>query len=332
MKTAALGIENLCVPCHASCKYCLLSSCRSATGVSYERGKAFARRVYEEVQARCPELKLFYYIGYCMDTPHLTDYIRFCREIGSPSGRFLQFNGLSLRDERETAELVESVAREGVERIDLTFYGTREYHDRFAGRPGDFDFLLRILREANAVGLTADVSLPLTRENAAQADELLDLLDEYRVGNTFVFLPHSKGRGAVLNGQRLTRAEFDRLSPRVKAHFSKVPYRTEGEWIRSGEWPEPEQRTLTLCLTPDNIDRLESMPVEEILLYLEGLDDKFASQVPAAGVLAERFGVPDGEELFRLRDLLLLWQQRYLQEHPEIYDMNDESHHFSVRA
>ena len=332
MKTVAIGIENLCVPCHASCKYCLLSSCHRATGVSYERGKAFARRFYEELQAKRPDLGMYYYIGYCMDTPDLADYIRFSREIGSPAGKFLQFNGFSFREEQKIRELLQMVVQEGIERIDLTFYGTQEYHDRFAGRSGDFDFLLQILDAANAEGLTVDVSLPLTRENADQADDLLDVLSGYHLGNIFIFLPHSKGRGRVLNGQRLTREEFEGLSGRVKSHFSKVTYMTEGAWIRQGQWPETERRTLTLCLTPDNIEMLESMSVEEIITHLEELDDQYTAQMPAAGVLAAQYGEKSGERMFRIRDLLLLWQQRYLQEHPEIYDMNEETHHFSVHA
>lgn len=332
MKTAALGIENLCVPCHAFCRYCLLSSCGKAPGVDYERGKRFARRLWEEGAVKRPDLRVFYYIGSSMDTPDLTDHIRFSREIGSPAGRFLQFNGLALRDERETEALVRSVKAEGVESVDLTFYGLREYHDRFAGRAGDFDFLLRILSAANRAGLRCDVSLPLIRENPEQADSLLDILSGYEVGNVFAFLPHGKGRGRLLEEQRLTRAEFDGMSHRLREHFSKVPYLTEGEWIRRGEWPEAERRTLTLCLTPDNIDRLESMDLEEILRYLEGLDDEYYAKVPPVGALAERYGDKAGERMFRLRDLHLKWQQMYLADHPGIFDMNDESHHFSVRA
>lgn len=332
MKTAALGIENLCVPCRAFCRYCLLSSCGKTPGVDYERGKKFARRLWEEAAVKRSDLRVFHYIGYCMDTPDLADYIRFSREIGSPAGKFLQFNGLALRDERETEELIRMVREEGVESIDLTFYGTREYHDRFAGRPGDFDFLLRVLSAANRAGLRCDVSLPLIRENLAQGEGLLDILAGYEVGNVFAFLPHGKGRGRLLEEQRLTRAEFDSMSDRLRARFSRVPYLTEGEWIRRGEWPEAERRTLTLCLTPDNIDRLESMDLEEILLYLERLDDEFYTKIPSDGALAERYGDKTGERMFRLRDLRLKWQQLYLADHPGIFDMNDEGHHFSVRA
>lgn len=333
MKTTAIGVENLCVPCYAFCKYCLLSSCKKATGVDYERGKRFARRLRNELEEVRPDLRFFYYIGYCMDTLDLTDYIRFSQEIESPSGRFLQLNGLALRDEKETERLIQTVRDEGVERIDLTFYGVRDYHDHFAGRAGDFDFLLRILNAANRVGLRADVSFPLTRENVNQADELLDVLSAYQLNNVFIFLPHSKGRGRALNDQRLSKAEFDGMSDRVKSHFSKVRYQTEAQWLRENAWPQTEERTLTLCLTPDNIERLEAMTAEEIVAYLECLDDVYYSAVPSMAELAQMYGDGTSDRLFRIRDLYLKWQQMYLREHgTEIYDMNEESHHFSVHT
>lgn len=331
MKTTAIGIENLCVPCRAACKYCLLSSCQRATGVGYGRGREFARRFYEELKKKRPDLGFFYYIGYCMDTPDLGDYIRFCQETGSPSGRFLQLNGLSFRDEGETERFLQMVKSEGVERFDLTFYGTRDYHDRFAGRAGDFDFLLRILSAASRVGLTAEASLPLTEENLSQADELLEMLEPYGLGATRIFLPHSKGRGRVLNDARLTKAEFDGLSEGVRARFSRLPHRTEGEWMAAGEWPTPDSRTLILCLTQDNIKMLGALSVEEIVCYLEGLDDEYYAAVPPIGELAERYGDKGSDRVYRLRDLHLKWQQMYLADHPGIYDMNEESHHFSVR-
>lgn len=332
MKTASIGVENLCVPCRAACRYCLLSSCGRATGVSYDKGKSFAARFLSELREKRPDLGSYYYIGYCMDAPDLADYIRFCRETGSPSAKFLQFNGLSLRDERETAELVGMVKAEGVETIDLTFYGTRDYHDRFSGRAGDFDFLLRILAAANRERLAVTASIPLIRENMGQMEELLDTLLAHGLGAFTIFLPHSKGRGGALDGQRLTKREFDTLSDRVKAHFIKARCQTEGEWLRENVWPEPEQRTLTLCLTEENIGRLEAMPAEDIVRFLEELDDNYRAQVPPLAELARLYGNREGERLFRLRDLHLSWQQRYLREHLGIYDMNDECHHFSVHT
>lgn len=332
MKTTALGIENLCVPCNSFCRYCLLSSCGKATGVAYDRGKELARRLYHEMKAEDPDCRVYHYIGYCMDCADLTDYIRFSQELHSPSAHFLQLNGLKLRDEAETEALMGLIRREGIEKIDLTFYGTEEYHDRFAGRGGDFAFLLRILSSANRNGVAVHVSCPIHRENMGQMDSLLEQLDGYSTDGISLFLPHGKGRGRSLDHLRLTQGDFEQLSSRVKPYL--MNYRTEGEWLKTGLPDEAKTRTLTLSLKPDNIDQLEQMSAAEILRYLEQLDDCYYAAVPSAAELAQRYGRENGDRLYRrYRDLHLEWQQRFLNDaDADIWDMNDETHHFSIRA
>ena len=49
MRTVSFSIANYCVPCHAHCRYCLLSSCGQVSGVDYERSALFAHRVLTEI-------------------------------------------------------------------------------------------------------------------------------------------------------------------------------------------------------------------------------------------------------------------------------------------
>lgn len=333
MKTSAIGVENLCVPCACRCRYCLLSYDGKPVGVDYDRGQRFAERFLSGLEQARPDLRRFYYIGYCMDTSALAGYIRFCQRIGSPSGEFLQLNGLAVRNAEETERFIDEIAGAGVKAVDMTFYGQETYHDRFSGRAGDFAFLLRLLDSAGRAGITVRVSFPVIRENMAQAEALLDTLDGYRVGEYYAFLPHSKGRGRTLSSQRLTRAEFDALPERVRNCFSsRAEYRSEGEWLREGNWPQPETRTLTLSLTPENIGRLELMPAEDIAAMLEALDDRCWAALPSPMELARRYGDPAGPRIYRRRDLLLEWRRRYVRESGRrLPDMDDERGHFSVR-
>ncbi len=332
MKTVSVCVENLCVPCGASCRYCLLSSCREAAGVSYQRGKAFALRLSGEISERLPHMRFHYYIGYCMDTPDLPDYISLCRQHNWPGGEFLQMNGFAFRNQEETENLMASIRQAGVELIDLTFYGTREYHDRFAGRIGDYDFLRLMLRAAGKAGLPVHISAPLLRSNLSMAQEMLDTLSgDGAVRHMAFFLPHSKGRGHSVVEERITRREFESLSADVRSHFSKTPHCTEGEWLARNVFEEPKERTLGLCLNEKEMDRFEHMSAEEIIAFLEALDERYRAQMPALAELAQMYGDPSGERLFRLRDLSLLWSQRYIREHGSvIFDMRDERHHFSV--
>ena len=331
MQTTSLGIANYCVPCRCDCRYCLLDSCRKATGVDYRRGAQFAERIDRELKAARPDISCHYYIGYCMDTPELESYIRFCGQRGYPGGKFLQMNGLGFRDQTALKNLMDMIHRCGVQMIDLTIYGTREYHDAFAGRKGDFDCLLRMADAAGEAHIPIHFSLPLTRENKDQADELLSILSAVPLSELAFFLPHSKGRGRTLMNERLTKSDYEALSELVRARFRKTPLLTEAEWLAENDFPSYQERSLVLVLNPEEMDRLENMRGEEVLRFLEALDDQYLSVMPSPLELAQRYGDRHNDQMFRRRDLLLKWKQQYITEtHSNIWDMDDETHHFVV--
>lgn len=320
-------MENLCVPCNCRCRHCLLGFDGGVCGAGFDRGGELARRVKGECGIR-----FTYYIGFCMDTPELFDYIALCRELDSPGGRLLQMNGFAKREYRELETLMGQIRDAGVELIDLTFYGTSEYHDRFAGRPGDFALLTDMLRAANAAGLPVQISAPITEENAWQMEKLLGLLGEYKTDSVRFYLPHAKGRGWFLEPKRLTGATLERLPESVRTHMPRVKTQTEAAWLREGFFPEPETRYLTLSLTPENIGKYERMTAGDMIAELEALDDAFYAAVPSASDLAALYGDPESDKLFRIRDLVLLWTKRYVREHNvTLHDMTDERGHFSAR-
>ena len=331
MKTTSFWIANYCVPCHAFCRYCLLASCGKATSVDYKAGEALAGRIMREMKDARPDLVCGYYLGYCMDTPDLPEFLSFSREHQAPAAKFLQMNGFAFREDQKLAELMKSIRENGVELIDLTFYGMEEYHDRFAGRKGDFRFLLRMLEEAGKAGLQVNVSIPLIRENLSQMPELYKTLTAYPLSRCACFLPHTKGRGRSLPEQRITRQEFEQLPEEIRKTFAKTKHMTESEWIASDEMTEAEKRNLTLVLTPENFEKYSRMSAAEILSELEEMDDRSLKEIPPVQELARMYGDPENQQLFRIRDLALIWQQRYIAETGNrIYDMHDETHSFSV--
>ncbi len=309
MKTVSFGIANYCVPCNSHCMHCLLSSCGKATGVEYETGIIFADRVLKEISEQKPDISASFYIGYCMDTPKLVDYLRFCRKHGSPGARFLQMNGFAFRSSAELDALMTEIKDEGVELIDLTFYGMEQYHDRFAGRKGDFDFCLRMLAAAEKINLPVNISIPLMHDNLDQMVKLREIPEIALAFKYSYFLPHSKGRGKQLKDQRITKQEFETLPQEIRDSFWKIKHLTEAEWLSSGEIVTPEKRNLTLVLTPENFTHYANMSASAILSELETMDDGFTGKMPSVPELAERYGRTDNQQLYRFRDILLRWRQ-----------------------
>lgn len=331
MQTVSISIENLCVPCHASCRHCLLCAGGPADGVEAERGMQFAARFLTRLQADRPDLHGSFYMGCCNDFPQLRAYVRFLRQY-SPMIDVLQCNGFAFHPDEEIDDIMRMLRDEGMRGIDLTFYGSEQAHDAFARRQSDYAHLMQLLRSAHVHGLRVHVGVPLLKGNADSLPALFDALAPHSVEQYFTFLPHAKGRGWQLEGDRLTMEDFLALCEPAKAHFSHVPHKTEAEWLRAGGFPVMTRRHLTLALTQQSIDRLENTPPDRIISELEAMDDAYYDALPPTQELAAACGRPDNRQLFRFRDLYLVWQKRWWQTHPlTVRDMNDERGCFSVR-
>ena len=332
MKTVSINICNLCVPCENRCRYCLLSWDGKLRGVDYERSAAYAKRFYDSLKENRPDLSFAFYFGYSMEHPKLPETVDFLREICSPGGQFLQFDGMKMRNDRQIQELLTDLKAHGIEVIDLTFYGTREYHDRFAARQGDFDYMLRILEIANTIGLPVNCGIALNHENAHQAGDLLEQLRQYRLNRIFAFVPHGEGRGENLEPVRFRLSDYEALPESVKTVFNRMKFRPEGEWVREGNFSTPRKRMLTVGLTPENVEFFENLSFSDTIAYLEKLDDEYYNAIPSLPDLAEGYGDPNCDRFYSERDLYLKYQRRYIRENRlNLPDMNDERQCFSRR-
>ena len=324
METKSIMLQTLSVPCACRCRYCLLSWDGRTLGADYERSKRLAFRFSDYMKKNRPGVSFHFTFGYCMDHPKLAEELNFLNSIGSVQGQFLQMNGFRLRGHGEIRKLMEEIRSHGVKSVNFTFYGLSAYHDRFAGSPGDFSHLLDMAKCASEVGLEVSAGLPLTRENAEQAEELIGLLEDAGVQRTFAFIPHGEGRGALLEPVRFTARDLEKLGPKGKDRLNKRRFRTEREWVL-GDWPEEQSRSLLISLTPENIGELENADFESVIRRAEALDDGYYAALPPFKALCERYGDPDGIGFYGKRDLFQRFQKRYIAEHGlTIRDVTDE--------
>ena len=331
MKTVSINVMNLCIPCENRCRYCLLSYDGKVSGVDYKRSERYARRFYEWVRVNRPELSFLFGFGYSMEHPDLLSAIDFCQSIGSATGDFLQFDGMKFRTDKELEMLLRQLKDHGIKLIDLTFYGTEEYHDRFAARRGDYQLMIHTLAMANKLNLNVTVSIPITHENADQMDALIADLNQYRTQRIACFIPHCEGRGRLLDHVRFSAEDYIYLSENVRKRINWNRFKTESEWLRCG-FPVTDKRVLTVTLTPENVDFFEGLSFEETIAYLEKLDDSYYASIPPVEELARIYGDPKSDRYYSAWDLYMSYQRRYITDHSiEIYDMNDERQCFSRR-
>lgn len=330
MKTVSLNILNLCAHCYNHCKYCLLSWDGKCLGIEYERSVKYARKFFDWLKDTHEEIDFIYYFGYSMDHPNMKEAIKFMQETNSPGGEFWQFDGMRMRTKEELQTLFASIKGLGIKMVNFTFYGTREYHDIFAGRKGDFELMMNSLQIALEQGLEVEVGIPVTKENMTQIDDLLELLpkDKARI---FLFTPHSGGRGINLLKSKITLEDYEKLSPEAKGYFNRKKNKTPMEWIDDSE-PAAEKRILTLSLLPTNIERLEQQPFEDTLKELEKMDEDYYGSIPDFQSLLKLYADLSDKALYSRKDLYMLYQKRYIAENDiKVLDITDERFSGSMR-
>ena len=323
--TDSILVQNLLVPCACRCRYCLLSWDGRPVGVPWEQGASFSLRFRDWCRVKRPELRFSFAFGYSMEHPELRRALAFLREIGSPQAEFLQCDGLRMRDETECMALSSLLAEEGVKHLNFTFYGLEDYHDRFAGRRGDFALLLRLMRAARSAGLKTSAGIPLTEENAAQAEALFTRLQEHGCPEISFFIPHEEGRGLSLDGIRLTEQTLSTLPEALAGHFNRSLYRPEREWLGGENYRQETRRMLLVSLRPETMERYAALPFDELIAEIEALDESYYARFPSFAALAERYGDPEGERLYRQRDLYAHYRRLFLRQFPQsLYDVTDE--------
>ena len=148
METSSVMIQSLCVPCYNHCRYCLLSWDGKVEGSPWSRSVGLAERLLNELRTELPEINSQFSFGYSMEHPNLREAIRTLRRLGSPQAQFLQCDGMRMRSETECNDLMRMLHDEQIKELNFTVYGTRDYHDGFAGRKGDYDLLMRMMKSA----------------------------------------------------------------------------------------------------------------------------------------------------------------------------------------
>lgn len=330
MKTKSINILNLNVPCYCHCRYCLLEWNGKTLGIDYDRSVKYSKSFYKWLKENRPELSFTYYFGYSMEHPKLFETIKFMQETNSPGGEFLQFDGMKERSKDELFDFLTEIKNAGIKLIDLTFYGLENYHDKFAGRIGDYNLLMNTLDVALSLGINVEVGIPVIKENLDQLNELVELFSNKNV-DLFLFTPHSIGRGRTLMDSKITLEDYESMTEKVKKYFNRNTNRTQYEWLTNPP-KEVNNRTLTLSLLPTNIEDIEKKTFEEVIKELEEMDDYFYSIVPSFNELLIKYADKNDNSLYSKKDLYAIYRKRYIQENKlEITDITDERYSGSIR-
>jgi heme d1 biosynthesis radical SAM protein NirJ len=150
---------------------------------------------------------------------------------GEPMGRFdffelaeaarkkVRFLALSTNGTKIHGEAADRVAKIGFQYVGISIDGIGRTNDWFRGVDGAFDDALRGVRACKARGIKVGLRFTLTRDNAAQLPDLLQLCDDEGVDKFYLSHLVYAGRGDKNRGEDAvhshTRAALDELIERA---------------------------------------------------------------------------------------------------------------------
>jgi len=338
LKDTGLMILNHNVPCSCACRHCFFQSNKKAEhGVPYEQGEriALAFSEWQKSQQHSSDFPISYAISHCADYPELASNIELNRRLNGVSHQFLQINGIRLMEKPYLSAYLHAAKSAGVTHVDTTFYGLQEYHDNFAARKGDFHYLLDILAEVVALGMTPMPSFAVHEKNKEQLADLVALIKAHTSNTQRIngFLQDYRGNGENMENIRLTKTSFYTLPDSVQQCVNISRYQSESDWLKSGDFSEPTKRYLILSLRPENVKMFEGMSCDSIIRYLVDLDEAYHSAIPPTGELAAMYGDSGNDRLYQQRDLYWKWQKQYIKDNnPLLPDITDQRFCGSVRS
>lgn len=126
----------------------------------------------------------------------------------------------------------------GLHRLSLSLDGaSQETHDAFRGVQGTWEWTQTAMEACRRHGLDFQINTTLTRQNLAEFDRFVALMDEIRpaMWNLFLLVPTGRGKNADL----LDGPELEGLFHRLYTLSKTVPYKiktTEGQHYRRVAW------------------------------------------------------------------------------------------------
>lgn len=150
LQDASLTINGYIAPCHCKCSHCLLcSGDNKISKVNFEDLKKLALKFkgLEKVFGFYPQLCVYN----CSEYENSPEAIQVNRQLSNPYAGFENLDGTKIRNDAELEQWVKYLKENGVTKVNFSWFGDRDFHDRFVHRKGYFDYLLSLLKATSSV-------------------------------------------------------------------------------------------------------------------------------------------------------------------------------------
>ena len=178
-------IWNLIRRCNLACKHCYATS--ADIDFEGELGTAEVFAVMDDLRAYGVSV-LILSGGEPLLRPDIFEISRHAKQMGF-------YVGLSSNGTRITADNIDAIAEVGYDYVGVSLDGMRTTHDRFRRKIGAFDEAMRGIRLCLDIGIKVGLRLTLTRDNAAELPDLLQLMQDEEIDKFYLSHLNYAGRG-----------------------------------------------------------------------------------------------------------------------------------------
>ncbi|HEY5656389.1 MAG TPA: radical SAM protein [Myxococcota bacterium] len=202
---APVVVWNVCMHCNMGCPHCYAAAVSEPSPSDLSTQEAL--RLLEELAA-CGVRVVIFSGGEPLLRSDLFELLARATALGiSPQ---LSTNGVFI-----DAGVAERLASAGVAYVGISIDGDRDFNDAYRAMNGGHAAAVRGLRCAKAAGLRTGLRMTLTRRNAHQVQEMVELADALSADRFYLSHLLYSGRGFHVAGDDLARSEARALLERV---------------------------------------------------------------------------------------------------------------------
>ena len=240
----------------------------------------------------------------------------------------LQMNGCRFMPSDELREMFSRHKRAGYDSYMFTICGTPPVHDRWVGRAGEFEALMRMARAGADTGfrreekvfLSVD-SIPVLREVLARLDALPGphsrrVFPFMYIGNAHNLEPKRISYDTLLAVPEEAYPYMDLEYDRPGHPLALRNYASEREWCAqyaAGLLQEEEDRKYIMVrLTEENVPTLLTGDCEALYRHYCGRFASAFEQIPPLAELCKMYGDTENDRLYLRFELERKWVMRYL--------------------
>jgi len=271
--------------------------------------------------------------------PEIIELLIYTSKKGIKPVPTLSTNGVGFVKRDNWKDIISAFIDNGVKGLNMSLFGNKDYHDKFAGFKGSYKIIREAAKRAKALGLWIHWNLFLTKDNI---DQMLSLYKELPDKSKVLSIPGSTNKWIKWDNIHITDKEINLITKTPEKYFysqkfpkSKSLYiKSENEWIEMclkgqnmKKYLENEEDSdyKSMCLMEQDYNIFD-MTFNQIFkvgnLLKDSLKELYLNEKCSRGltefnnsdpaILAKKYGDKNNNKVYYFENIMQTWLLKHL--------------------